>query len=67
MKTTSKKWWGLAAIGALGTLFQFPTPGCAGVGADALFAAFDFCAVLNCQGGTFFNFCDPILLFVDCL
>ena len=67
MKKTSGKWWGLAAIGALGTLLQFPTGGCANLGADFLLSSFDLCAVLNCQGGTFFNFCDPIVLFVDCL
>ena len=67
MRKTSKKWWGLAAIGTLGTLFQFPTGGCPNLLADSFLTAFDFCSVLNCQGGTFFNFCDPIVLFVDCL
>ncbi len=67
MRKTSKKWWGLAAIGTLGTLFQFPTGGCTNLLADGFLTAFDFCSVLNCQGGTFFNFCDPIMLFVDCL
>jgi hypothetical protein len=28
--------------------------------------AFDFCAVFNCQGGGFFNFCSPIVFFIDC-
>lgn len=29
-------------------------------------ATFDFCAVVNCTGGTYFNFCEPIVLFTDC-
>lgn len=55
------------ALGA-GTLFQVYTPGggCLQYGAQIGLTSFDFCAVLNCEPGSFFNFCSPVQLFVDC-
>ncbi|MGE0481981.1 MAG: hypothetical protein AB7Q17_16085 [Phycisphaerae bacterium] len=51
-----------------GTLLQVPfTPsGCYQYGTGVLASAFDFCSVVNCTGGAFFNFCDPVVVFVDC-
>ena len=65
MRRSSKKWLGLLTIG---TLFQATIPGgCAEYTAEFLIQTFDFCAVLNCQSGTFINFWDPSILYVDCL
>lgn len=53
----------------VGTAFQLamePT-GCAAFGLNFVLNSVDFCSVLNCQGGTFFDFCNPVVLFVDCL
>jgi len=54
----------LAAL-STGVLFQFDT-GCTTYYAATAASAFDFCSVFNCQGGTYFNFCNPIRLFTDC-
>ncbi len=58
-------WATILACGA-GTLFQFLPKGCADYTAQFAVASFDFCSVFNCTGGSFFNVCDPAVLFVDC-
>ncbi|MGE3180583.1 MAG: hypothetical protein AB7N71_03065 [Phycisphaerae bacterium] len=59
----------LFATLGVGTALQVATEptGCASFGLNFALGAVDFCSVLNCQGGSFFDFCDPIILFVDCL
>lgn len=54
------------AVAALATLFQMLPGSCAQLAANTLVTVFDFCAVVNCQGSSFFNFCDPVVLLVDC-
>jgi hypothetical protein len=58
----------LAAALALsaGTVFQYLPHGCANYGVAQALSAFDFCAVLNCQGGSFIDLCQPIALLTDC-
>ncbi len=54
-----------AAVALLaGVLLQ--NPGCANYGLQFATEAFDFCSVLNCESGTFFSLCDPIVLLWDC-
>ena len=53
------------AVGA-GTLFQYLPTGCANYAVAQVLTAFDFCAVLNCQGGTFIDMCRPVALLMDC-
>ncbi len=67
MRKTSK-WRALAAALAAGTLFQVvQTGGCAQIGGELVLQSLNFCTILNCEGSTFFNFCDPIVLLLDCL
>ena len=33
---------------------------------DLALNTFDFCAVLNCDSGAFFDFCAPVAILVDC-
>jgi hypothetical protein len=58
----------LAAVAVLGTatLFQVTPGGCLRYGTDLGLNSIDFCSIVNCQGGTFFNFCEPVPLLVDC-
>lgn len=58
------RWLKLAAVVALGTAFQ--AAGCARYFAEFSVQAVDVCSVVNCTGSTFFNFCEPFILFVDC-
>ncbi len=54
----------VAALGA-GVTFQFQN-GCKDYYALGAVTAVDFCSILNCTGGSFFNFCAPVQLLVDC-
>jgi len=57
------------AICTAGVVFQtggFLPAGCAQFGYETALAVFDACAVLNCTSGTFFNFCSPVQVLVDC-
>ena len=60
------KWLALLVALGAGTAFQVGTNGCAQYYATSSLNALDFCAVFNCQGGSFFNLCEPVPLFVDC-
>lgn len=64
--SSARKFLVLAAILASGTVFQLFPSGCVGLGLTQAAAAFDFCFVFNCTGGSFFNLCEPVRLFVDC-
>ncbi len=61
-----KKFW--AAIGVLGAgmVFQVLPQGCAQYYTQLSLTAFNFCAVFNCTGGTFFNLCQPRAILADC-
>ena len=58
----------LATVAVLGTatLFQITPGGCLRYSGALGLNAIDFCSIVNCQGGTFFNFCEPVPLLVDC-
>jgi len=58
----------LAAILICGTgvAFQALPTGCADYMSAQVLSGFNFCSVFNCTGGTFFNFCEPVRLLVDC-
>ncbi|MFH1745616.1 MAG: hypothetical protein ABIG44_01095 [Planctomycetota bacterium] len=60
------KWMALLAALSVGTALQVGANGCAEYFTTMALSSFDFCSVFNCTGGTFFNFCDPIPLFVNC-
>jgi hypothetical protein len=69
MSIAKKRLLKLLAIATCGTTFQLATEpsGCGLYGLYTGLAALDFCQVFNCTGGSFFNFCDPVAIFVDCL
>jgi hypothetical protein len=58
----------LVTVAVLGsaTLFQTTPGGCARYGAVMGLYSIDFCSIVNCEGGTFFSFCEPVPLLVDC-
>ncbi|MCG3125977.1 MAG: hypothetical protein CHACPFDD_00805 [Phycisphaerae bacterium] len=67
MKRRTSKWLGMLAAFAAGTVCQIVPTGCGNFAGQFALQAFDFCSVLNCEGSTFFNFCTPVVLLVDCL
>ncbi len=60
------KFWALLGALSIGTLSQVGTNGCYQYYAASALDALNFCAVFNCTGGTFFNFCSPVRLLADC-
>ena len=67
MSNVRMKFWTTAAICCLGTVFQVGLPtSCVQFGLQTFTAAFDSCSILNCDGGVFFDLCDPIVVLVDC-
>lgn len=66
MARRNVRWLKLTALVSAATVFQlFPTS-CAQLQLYQALAAFNVCSVLNCEAGTFFNFCAPNVLFLDC-
>ena len=61
-----RRLWVAVAVCAVGMVFQYIPTGCTNYLTAQVLTAFDFCAVLNCTGETFFNFCSPTVLFTDC-
>lgn len=60
-----KKWWAaLLVSGAL--VFQNLPSGCAEYYTNMGLTGFNFCSVFNCSGGTYFNFCSPVPMLIDC-
>lgn len=53
-------------VAAAGTLFQSAQSGCANYFQNAALSGIDLCAILNCSGSTFFNFCTPVQILSDC-
>lgn len=71
MSKIRKRMMALTALGVGGLLFQnIPgvPGGCVQLLSGGLLAGFDFCSVINCTGGTFFDFCstNSIFILVDC-
>lgn len=61
------RWLMLAAVG--GTAFQlglYTNNGCIEFPLYTGLTALNFCGIVNCDGGTFFDFCRPVALLVDC-
>lgn len=49
------------------TLWQFGiVNGCQEVATSLALGSVNFCSLLNCSGGTFFNFCAPFVILIDC-
>ncbi len=61
-----RKWLAALVVCGAGTAFQLLPSGCNQYLANTAMAAFDFCAVFNCSGGTYFNLCSPFSILVDC-
>ncbi len=60
----ARRWALLIATG--GFLLQaFPT-GCNQFLGATVLTSFDFCSVLNCDSSTFFGFCEPVPVLIDC-
>ncbi|HMQ15804.1 MAG TPA: hypothetical protein PKC49_07500 [Phycisphaerae bacterium] len=61
--------WIKVAVLASATVLQaagLPTS-CVDFGANFATASLNVCGVFNCEGGAFFDFCEPIVIFYDCL
>ena len=56
----------LTALCGLGTLFQIVPGSCTNYLVYYALSSVDFCSILNCSGASFFNFCSPVKLLVDC-
>lgn len=58
---------GLAVLSAATVLQTGLIPqGCGQFALQTAVGLFDACSVFNCTSGTFFNFCEPTRLLVDC-
>jgi len=66
MKWKRARTIGLLAALSAGTIFQMGYGGCTQLYTNVALNAVDFCAVFNCESGTFFNFCSPVPLLADC-
>ena len=66
MKSSRKRMIVAAALAVTTTVFQFFPSSCYQYGAIAGIASFDFCTVLNCQNGSYFNLCGTPVLLLDC-
>ena len=62
----NRRWVALAAVMAGATVFQVVPTGCGPLMGTFGAIAFDVCSVVNCGSGSFFNFCEPVVFFVDC-
>ena len=61
----NKKWWATTLVaGAL--LLQTLPSGCRQYYANAAMSAFDWCSLFNCEGGTYFDLCNPVPLLLSC-
>lgn len=65
--TNKRKIIALVAALTAGTVLQYTPTGCGQYAGQVVASAVNFCAVLNCNGSAFFNFCSANQpLFVDC-
>lgn len=65
-RATHRKLWAAFVAGTIGLVCQFLPSGCVDYGVTQAVTAFDICSVVNCSGGQFFDFCNPVPLFADC-
>jgi hypothetical protein len=66
LRSRGFRWAALLATVSAGTMFQVSGYGCNQLWTNVALNSFDFCSVLNCAGGTYVNFCEPVPLLVDC-
>lgn len=66
MKTFRRKWLLVLAMCSTGLVCQYLGGGCKQFSAQIGLTVFDWCSVLNCDQGSFFNLCSPVQLLVDC-
>lgn len=66
MSTMRKKIWAAALVVGAGVVFQLVPTGCRNYAFSTAATAFDICSVVNCSGGTYFDFCYPVPIFADC-
>ncbi len=66
MTQRRRRFWTAAAVLCAGTAFQYLPTGCANYWTSLSLSSLDFCSVFNCEGGTFFDLCEPVAVFVDC-
>ncbi len=66
MVTRGRRSWLMLAFAGGGLLFQLLPGSCIQALAAQTVTAFNFCSVLNCDTGQFFDFCQPVALFIDC-
>jgi hypothetical protein len=62
----NKRLWATMLVLAGGTLFQVLPSSCTNYAVAQALTSFNFCSVFNCEGGTFFDPCNPVALLVDC-
>jgi hypothetical protein len=68
MGQITRRFWLRLGILVSATVFQIGVPtSCIEFGTQLTLTAFDFCGVVNCEGGTFFDLCEPQIIFVDCI
>lgn len=66
MLTPKRKLMLLLGALATGTVFQVQPAGCSQYTAQVAISAVNVCSIINCSGSSFFNFCNPQPIFVDC-
>lgn len=66
MKSVRRKLTILFAIATGATIFQAAPTSCYKYAAVLGVSSFDFCTVLNCQNGSFFNLCASPVILLDC-
>jgi len=66
MTKSPRRWLALSAALSSATLFQVLPNGCAPLLGSLGVQIFDFCSVLNCTQGAFFDLCNPIIFLTDC-
>jgi hypothetical protein len=65
-KSHRKKLLAATLILASGTVLQLAPQGCGNYLLGWGLTSLDFCSILNCEGGTFFDFCNPVPILADC-
>lgn len=66
MRLSRTKWLWLTVACMGGTVFQGLPTGCSQFFTYQAISSLDFCSILNCSGGAFFNFCSPVRILLDC-
>ena len=66
LMTPRRKLIALVAALSAGTVLQYTPTGCGQYAGQVVASTVNFCAVLNCSGSAFFNFCSPQIVLIDC-